>query len=518
MFIQPGTRLGSYVASSGGFRTAQFARLFLLPGLFGGAVVLALQEPADIPRTWASEDISAFALPLASDEHSPEHVSEDYYYQLPERSVFKSYPIYHPDHEPAGYRGWLGRQTPEVVFAEADLDSEQAWLAAGALVFSAPIGYSGPISNEHVGDRAWYEEVGVPTTADGVMPYARWVIRTAGRPEVGNLSCAMCHIRVMPDGTAVSGAQGNFPFDRSIARDLGATPVESIRAGLRQLTFAPWAADDPVMGLRKDDLLATLASIPAGVIMRHGTNVAYPARVPDLIGVQERHYLDATGLLRHRAIGDLMRYSASNQGVDMLARYGDYIPAGIGERGRPAPGAGRTVGTADRYSDAQLFALARYIYSLEPPPNPHPRDGQAQAGEAVFEREGCGRCHSPPLYTNNHLIPVGGFSPPREHLELYAILDVPLGTDPGLALRTRRGTGYYKVPSLKGVWYRGPFEHSGSVATLEDWFDPARLGDNYRPTGFAGLAGKPRAVPGHNFGLSLSENDKDALIVFLKTL
>ena len=280
-----------------------------------------------------------------------------------------------------------------MVFAEADLDSEQAWLAAGALVFSAPIGYGGPISNEHVGDRAWYEEVGVPTTADGVMPYARWVIRTAGRPEVGNLSCAMCHIRVMPDGTAVSGAQGNFPFDRSIARDLGATPVESIRAGLRQLTFAPWAADDPFMGLRKDDLLATLASIPAGVIMRHGTNVAYPARVPDLIGVQERHYLDATGLLRHRAIGDLMRYSASNQGVDMLARYGDYIPAGIGERARPAPGAGRTVGTAGRYSDAQLFALARYIYSLEPPPNPHPRDGQAQAGEAVFEREGCGRCH-----------------------------------------------------------------------------------------------------------------------------
>ena len=131
-------------------------------------------------------------------------MSEDYYYQLPERPVFKSYPIYHPDHEPAGYRGWLGRQTPEVVFGEADLDIEEAWLAAGALVFSAPIGYGGPISNEHVGDRAWYEEVGVPTTADGIMPYARWVIRTAGRPEVGNLSCAMCHIRVMPDGTVVS--------------------------------------------------------------------------------------------------------------------------------------------------------------------------------------------------------------------------------------------------------------------------------------------------------------------------
>jgi len=36
---------------------------------------------------------------------------------------------------------------------------------------------------------------------------------------------------------------------------------------------------------------------------------------------------------------------------------------------------------------------------------------------------------------------------------------------------TRKGTGYYKVPSLRGLWYRGPYEHDGSVATLEDWFD-----------------------------------------------
>ena len=39
-------------------------------------------------------------------------------------------------------------------------------------------------------------------------------------------------------------------------------------------------------------------------------------------------------------------------------------------------------------------------------------------------------------------------------------------------------TGYYKVPSLKGLWYRGPLEHNGSVATLEDWFDPRSLRDN----------------------------------------
>ena len=74
------------------------------------------------------------------------------------------------------------------------------------------------------------------------------------------------------------------------------------------------------------------------------------------------------------------------------------------------------------------------------------------------------------------------------------------------------------MPPLKGVWYRGPFEHNGSVATLEDWFDPTRLRDDYVPTEFKGLGTKTRAVEGHEFGLKLREEDKKALISFLKTL
>lgn len=57
-----------------------------------------------------------------------------------------------------------------------------------------------------------------------------------------------------------------------------------------------------------------------------------------------------------------------------------------------------------------------------------------------------------------------------------------------------------------------------SVATLEDWFDPNRLKDDYVPTGFVGYDVKTRAVKGHEFGLELSAEDKRALIAFLKTL
>ena len=54
--------------------------------------------------------------------------------------------------------------------------------------------------------------------------------------------------------------------------------------------------------------------------------------------------------------------------------------------------------------------------------------------------------------------------------------------------------GYFSWP--QGVWYRGPFEHNGSVAALEDWFDPRRVRDDYVPTGFAGHRSKTRAIRG----------------------
>ena len=100
------------------------------------------------------------------------------------------------------------------------------------------------------------------------------------------------------------------------------------------------------------------------------------------------------------------------------------------------------------------------------------------------------------------LTPALGFIVPADHLKRYDIINRSVGTDPELALRTRKGTGYYKVPSLKGAWYRGPFQHAGAVKTLEEWFDPARLGK----------------VPGHAFGLKLTPVDRLAVIAFIETL
>jgi hypothetical protein len=267
-----------------------------------------------------------------------------------------------------------------------------------------------------------------------------------------------------------------------------------------------------------EEIAAVHEVIPPGVMARHRASPFYPVQVPDLIGVKDRRYLDRTGLQQHRSIVDLMRYAALNQGGDFLANFDGFIPADFPEF--------KTLGPPDkagsvfqgRYSDEQLYALALYLYSLKPPPNPNHFDAIAERGQKVFTSEGCATCHTPPLYTSNKLTPVDGFTPPPGADEKYDILPISVGTDPNLALKTRRGTGYYKVPSLKGVWYRSMFGHSGWCATLEDWFDPRRLRDDFVPTGFRPYGVKTYAVKGHRFGLKLSEDDRRALIAFLKTL
>lgn len=149
-----------------------------------------------------------------------------------------------------------------------------------------------------------------------------------------------------------------------------------------------------------------------------------------------------------------------------------------------------------RYGDEQLYALALYIYSLKPPPNPNPVDDRARRGEKVFRREGCAGCHTPPfIRTTSSLrsrIPsTGGFAEDRR------------SAAPRLQGQRRIG------------WYRNAFSHTGQAETLEEWLDPARLKTDYVPRGFHI---SPGPIRGHEFGLKLSSADREDLIAFLKTL
>jgi hypothetical protein len=476
----------------------------VLSVLCGLALVVGAAQPLPVPATWDARELASFELPLVHAERSAQHAAPDYYYRLAIRPIYKSYTIYAPGREPAGYLEQLAQREPEIAFDPSTLQSEADWVAAGEAVFDAPIGYGATFKLAAVRDPRWYERNRIPVTKDGVMPFSRYVIRKKGVVETGSGSCLMCHARVIPDGTLLKGAQGNFPADRIVGDNLrqqaAATkdPVallDGVRLGQRTFFSMPWLTPDPmarVAAMSLDDIASVYESVPAGASTRVNLSLFAPAQIPDLIGVQERRFLDHTGLVQQRSIADLMRYVAIVQGANAFDRFGGFRLVD------PAPDPTKM----DRYSDEQLYALARYLYSLKPPLSPNRMNALAERGRRVFSHEGCGACHTAPLYTSNALTPASGFTVPAEHLTRYPIINRSVGTDPELAMRTRKGTGYYKVPSLKGVWYRGPFQHGGAVKTLDEWFDPVRLD----------------RVPGHPFGLNLPRDDRRALIAFLETL
>jgi hypothetical protein len=481
-------------------------------------------RPTMIPRSWDDQAMATLELPLATAGASPVPVSAEYYYRIPVRPIYKTYPVYHPDQEPSGYFARLKVVEPEILSLDfSKVTTADDWIRIGEMVFDTPIDYDIAGSPARFRDASYYTTLGIPIAHDGTVPFVRYVVREKGKVEVGVLGCGTCHTRVMPDGSVVKGAQGNFPFDRTAPPDLPEAALPVIRRLLKMLYAVPWLGErDPARRFETmtyREMLEHGRAIPPGVQARHGTGLHMPAQIPDLIGVQDRRYLDHTGLVRHRDIVDLMRYAALNQSVDLYSKHGNFVPVAQDYRTAPEPTAESPFPFANgRYSDEQLYALAQFVYSLQPPINPNAASPLTRRGQEVFARAGCRACHTPPLYTNNKLIPVQGFRPAATEIDAPDVMTRSVGTNPDLALRTRRGTGYYKVPSLKGVWYRGPLEHSGSVATLEDWFDPRRLRDDYVPTGWKGHGVKTRAVKGHEFGLTLSPSDKHALIAFLKTL
>lgn len=170
-----------------------------------------------------------------------------------------------------------------------------------------------------------------------------------------------------------------------------------------------------------------------------------------------------------------------------------------------------------RTPDALLYALAIYLYSLKPPANPNPVDSHSQRGSQVFQASGCPQCHTPPLYTNNRLTLAAGFQPSTALTKTADIMPISVGTDPNLALKTRKGTGLYRVPSLRMLWLEAAFLHDGSIGSMEELFDPVRLNPDFRSSNWSKWT-EPHAVKGHPFGLTLPADDRSALVAFLKTL
>ena len=485
-----------------------------------------------IPKAWDEVALADWATPIAGLNVRPTHISAKEYYSLPIENRL-TYPVYYPGREPEGYWEMLQHVAPKPLFEPEKLRSEADWIVAGRKIFAEADDLHLRTFDEKLiaaaRSRETFEQVNAQPLPDGTVYGLRWVPTKQG-VALSLPNCSGCHLLYLTDGTPVAGAPSLAGV--ALGRDslhrvplvgpihaanrvvTGATPflmsAPPIGAWLFQAYGMPWKKDDINGRLKTFTAVEYQAHIAAaaagGAITRWNGSLFYPSKVPDLIGIKDRRYIDSTATHLHRGIGDLMRYAALVSFAE-TAEFGSYpmlLP--------------NTKRVQARLPDEALYALALYIYSLEPPVNPNPSNEKARRGEKIFAREGCPGCHTPPLYTSNKLTLAVGFTQPKDVPATLDVLPLSVGTDPGLALETRKGTGYYKVPSLRGLWYRGHYLHDGSVASLEEMFDPDRLGESHEPGGWLPPGAKTRAIKGHEFGLKLKPEEREQLLVFLRTL
>src|SRR5262245_56695017 len=90
----------------------------------------AIPPPIAVPKAWDARELSTFEVPLVRADRSALHATPDYYYRLAVRPIYKSYPIYAPGYEPAGYMDWLAQQEPADAFDASALRTDVDWIAA----------------------------------------------------------------------------------------------------------------------------------------------------------------------------------------------------------------------------------------------------------------------------------------------------------------------------------------------------------------------------------------------------
>jgi hypothetical protein len=121
---------------------------------------------------WNDAAMADLELPLARAEHSLRMVSSDYYYRIPVRRVYKTYPVYARDREPSGYLDWLRQKESAYVFDASSLRTERDWIRAGELVFDAPIVLENPISAGDVRDPEFLKRKAVPVAVSSAIRHA----------------------------------------------------------------------------------------------------------------------------------------------------------------------------------------------------------------------------------------------------------------------------------------------------------------------------------------------------------
>jgi mono/diheme cytochrome c family protein len=189
--------------------------------------------------------------------------------------------------------------------------------------------------------------------------------------------------------------------------------------------------------------------------------------------------------------------------------------------------------------------LDQYLAAARGPKFPFPiDDAKATRGKVVFDAN-CAQCHA--SERTGTRIPVTEVGTDRNRLESWnkqaAIAANKVVKDMGLERKglVEETLDGYIAAFLDGIWLRAPYLHNGSVPSLRDLLEPVeqrpklffRGYDVYDPVkgGFithgpeaerAGMryqvSEKGNSNQGHTYGTTLSAEEKDLLVEYLKTL
>jgi cytochrome c5 len=213
-------------------------------------------------------------------------------------------------------------------------------------------------------------------------------------------------------------------------------------------------------------------------------------------------------------------------------------------------GAGITPVTVDH---AALQRVRNWIWTLPPPRYPFAVDATLAARGAAVYRQQCLACHGDDRFRNGVkagdrvglVEPIARIGTDRHRLDSYTAVFAAnqyslFPESPYRFTHFRKTNGYANQP-LDGIWARAPYLHNGSVPTLRDLLEPA----DARPRTFyrgydvydqerggfvsnvASADGRTfflydTTVPGnsnsgHDYGTMLPDDDKRAIVEYLKT-
>ena len=141
------------------------------------------QDPTpQIPKTWDDQAMATLEVPLADATVSAVPVSADYYYRIPVRPIYKTYPIYHPSKEPPGYFERLKTVEPQIVRIDSStVRTRNDWIRPGESSSIRRRITTSPARQCSFATRPTTRPVALPVARDDTVPFVKYVIREQGK-------------------------------------------------------------------------------------------------------------------------------------------------------------------------------------------------------------------------------------------------------------------------------------------------------------------------------------------------